>query len=103
MAKKEGSRLESGSCRCLRHPQTMSKPSSSLASSFGMSAGSFCRSPSEVTTTSPRAWSKPAEKAAVWPKFRRRRSTRTRESPASISSRRSSVPSVEPSSTIRIS
>ena len=37
-----------------------------------MSAGSFCRSPSEVTTTSPRAWSKPAEKAAVWPKLRRR-------------------------------
>ena len=30
-----------------------------------MSAGSFCRSPSEVTTTSPCAWSKPAEKAAV--------------------------------------
>ena len=45
-----------------------------------MSAGSFCRSPSEVTTTSPRAWSNPAEKAAVWPKLRRRRRTRTRGS-----------------------
>ena len=26
-----------------------------------MSRGSFCRSPSEVTITSPRAWSKPAD------------------------------------------
>ena len=30
-----------------------------------MSAGSFCRSPSIGTMTSPRAWSKPAAIAAV--------------------------------------
>ena len=36
-----------------------------------MSAGSFWRSPSIGTITSPRAWSKPADMAAVWPKLRR--------------------------------
>src|SRR5439155_881709 len=84
-------------------PQTMSYPSSSLATRRGMSAGSFCRSPSEVMTISPREWSKPAEKAAVCPKFRRNRSTRTRGSTASIASSRSRVESVDPSSTRMIS
>ena len=36
-----------------------------------MSAGSFWRSPSIGTITSPVAWSKPAAIAAVWPKLRR--------------------------------
>ena len=75
-------RFESGSWRFRRQPQTMSRSSaSSFATSAGMSAGSFCRSPSEVTTTSPRERSKPAEKAAVWPKLRRRSTGRTRGIP----------------------
>ena len=41
-----------------------------------MSRGSFCRSPSEVTISRPRACAKPAENAAVWPKLRRKRMTR---------------------------
>ena len=61
-------------------------PSSSLASSIGMSAGSFCRSPSIVTSTSPRDQSMPACSAAVWPKLRRRRTTLTRSSRAARSS-----------------
>ena len=64
-----------------------------------MSSGSFCRSPSDVTTTSPRERSKPAEKAAVWPKLRRRTTARTRGSSASSASSFSRVPSVLPSST----
>ena len=57
-------------------------PARASRSERGMSAGSFCRSPSSVTTTSPRAWSKPAASAAVWPKLRRKRITRTRGSRA---------------------
>ena len=53
----------------------------------GMSAGSFCRSPSMVTMTSPAEKSMPACRAADWPKLRRRRTTLTCTSrPASVSS-----------------
>src|SRR5688500_5437196 len=64
-----------------------------------MSAGSFCRSPSAVTTKRPRAAAKPAAKAAVWPKLRVKRMTRTRGSRPWTSRRRSNVRSVLPSST----
>ena len=43
----------------------------------GMSAGSFCRSPSMGTRISPRAWSSAAVNAAVCPQLRRSRITRT--------------------------
>ena len=61
-------RCPGGPCR---QPLTTSYPSSSFASRRGMSAGSFCRSPSIGMTMSPAAWSKPAAIAAVWPKLRR--------------------------------
>ena len=43
------------SLRFFRQPLTTSYPRSNSSSSRGMSAGSFCRSPSSVTITSPRA------------------------------------------------
>jgi hypothetical protein len=55
------------SWRLKRQPTTMSLPSSIFPNSMPMSAGSFCRSPSMVTTISPRACSMPAAMAAVWP------------------------------------
>ena len=67
----------SGSRRCVFQPLTRSKPSSSFASSRGISAGSSCRSASIVTTTSPSACAKPAASAAALPKFLRNRITRT--------------------------
>src|ERR1700687_5446008 len=42
-----------------------------------MSCGSFCMSPSMRTTISPRLLSIPACTAAVWPKLRRKLTTRT--------------------------
>ena len=60
---------------------------SSAASSRGRSAGSFWRSASSVATTSPRAASKPAAKAAVWPLLAAKRSTRTRSSRSARSAR----------------
>src|SRR5512139_3107362 len=68
-----------------------------------MSPGSFWRSPSEVMISRPRAWAKPAANAAVWPKLRRNRITRTRASRAWTAARRSKLSSVLPSSTNRIS
>src|SRR5947208_8797736 len=68
-----------------------------------MSRGSFCRSPSMVIMTRPRALSKPAAKAAVWPKLRRNRITRSRVSVACSRARRSKLSSVLPSSTTMIS
>ena len=73
----DGTPAPSGSRRCVFQPETRSNPSSSLASSCGISAGSSCRSPSIVTTTSPCACAKPAASAAALPKLRRRRTTRT--------------------------
>src|SRR5574340_230022 len=100
LAKNEGTRFDSGSRRWRRQPQTMSSSSaSSFSTSAGISAGSFCRSPSEVTTTSPRERSNPAANAAVCPKLRRNRTALTRRSAASSSSSRARVPSVLPSST----
>ena len=55
------------STRCSRQPLTTSYPSSSLASSFGISSGACCRSPSMATITAPSAASKPAASAAVCP------------------------------------
>ena len=47
---RESTRRANGSLRCVFHPVTRSYPSSSFASSRGISAGSSCRSPSIVTT-----------------------------------------------------
>src|SRR5580765_1548739 len=72
----DGKRRErKASRRFLRHPHTMSAPRSTASTIAGMSRGSFCRSPSDVTMIRPRAWSNPAAKAAVCPKFRRKRMT----------------------------
>ena len=49
----DGIRRVSGSRRFVFQPETRSYPSSSFASRRGISAGSSCRSPSIVTTTSP--------------------------------------------------
>ena len=51
----------------------------------------------------PRAWSKPAANAAVWPKLRRKRITRSRGSTACSRARISKLSSVLPSSTMMIS
>ena len=59
----------------------------------GMSRGSFCRSPSDVTMSGPRAYANPAANAAVWPKLRRKRITRRRGSrPGSAPGSRSCRP-----------
>ena len=78
LATREGSRRDQNvSWRSCRQPLTTSYPSLSLSTSRGMSAGSFWPSPSMVTTSAPRARSKPAASAAVWPKFARSRTTRS--------------------------
>ena len=65
----------------------------------GISCGSSCRSASSVITSSPRAWAKPALRAAALPKLRRNRSPVTRGSAAAKRRITSHEPSVEPSST----
>src|SRR4051794_7272160 len=84
--------------RAVRRPEATSARVRT-SSSFGISSGSFCRSPSIVTIRSPRARESPACIAGCWPKLRLKRITRTRGS-ASCSARSfSKVVSVEPSST----
>ena len=68
-----------------------------------MSVGSFWRSASSVTTTSPRALLKPASMAADCPAFLAKVTTRTRGSASRSPRSTVSLPSVEPSSTNRIS
>src|SRR2546423_10588745 len=94
---RDSRRREIGSRRLVFQPETRSKPSSSLASSRGISAGSSCRSPSIVTTVSPRAWSKPATSAAALPKFRRSRTTRRFSAALCRRVSAANVPSMEPS------
>ena len=95
----DGMRRVSGSRRFVFQPETRSYPSSSLARSRGISAGSSCRSPSIVTTSSPAASPKPASSAVALPKFRRRRTTRTLSCASWSRVSAPKVPSVEPSST----
>ena len=95
--------LDRGSWRSCFQPDTRSQPSSSRARRRGSSAGSSWRSASRVTTTSPRAWAKPAPRAAALPKLRRSRMTRTRSSCRWSFSRVPNDPSVLPSSTKRSS
>ena len=45
--------FEKGSFLLYLHPETQSNPSSSLANNFGISLGSFCKSPSRVITIFP--------------------------------------------------
>src|SRR6266542_3764625 len=71
-------------------------------SSRTYSRGSYSRSASCTTTTSPSAYRKPTETAAPFPWFFGCRKTRTLSLP-SMPRRMSRVPSVDPSSTIRIS
>ena len=68
------------SFRAARRPLATSYPASTAATSFGMSSGRFWRSPSIVTTISPRARLRPACIAGCWPKFRLKRTARTRAS-----------------------
>src|SRR5256885_4082530 len=99
LKRRESRRRASGSRRRVFQPVTRSNPSSSFASRRGISAGSSCRSPSIVTTVSPRAWSKPATSAAALPKFRRSRTTRTLSAALCRRVNAANVPSLEPSST----
>ncbi len=92
-------RPNSLSCRFFRQPETTSEPASSWARSRWMSAGSFWRSPSIGTITSPRAASIPALIAAVWPKLRRKRITRSSGRSAAARASSAKVRSREPSST----
>ena len=95
----EGSRRSSiASRRVTRRPLATSAPASTAATSRGMSAGWFWRSPSIVTTMSPRARAMPACMAGCWPKLRLNETTRTRGSASCRRSRIANVPSVEPSS-----
>ena len=59
-------RVNHASFRSFRHPQTMSNPSSIRRTIAGRSAGSFCRSPSDVAMSRPRASRMPAANAAVY-------------------------------------
>ena len=64
------SRFQPLSRRSTRYPATAVAPLlASSATRAGMSAGSFCRSASSVTTTRPRATRNPAANAAVCPAF----------------------------------
>ena len=58
-------------------PKRRRSPRRVCSSSRGISAGSFCRSPSIGTRISPRARSSAADRAAVWPQLRASRITRT--------------------------
>src|SRR5262245_28041702 len=95
----DGSRRVSGSWRFVFQPETRSKPSSSFASSRGISAGSSWPSPSIVTTMSPAACANPACSAAALPKLRRSRTVRTFDRSSCRRVSTAKVPSVEPSST----
>src|SRR5262245_14662188 len=95
----DGRRRErKASRRFFRHPQTTSAPRSTASTIAGMSRGSFCRSPSDVTMIRPRAWSNPAAKAAVCPKFLRKRMTVSCGSTACNRASVSKLSSVLPSS-----
>src|SRR4051812_40336831 len=87
------------SARPTRRPLATSLPASTAATSFGISSGGFWRSPSIVTTMSPRARLSPACIAGCWPALRRKRTPRTRASAACCRSTSAHVPSDEPSST----
>src|SRR6266568_7023996 len=96
----EGSlRKSSLSLRSLRQPETTSCPRPSSARSRAMSAGSFWRSPSMGTMAPPRAASMAADMAAVCPKLRRKRSTRSAGSRSVNAASAAKVPSELPSST----
>ena len=95
----EGSVRPQESSRPTRRPLATSAPPSTAAIRRGRSSGTFWRSASIVTTTSPRARTSPACIAGCWPKFRLKRTARTRGSAATRRSTTAQVPSLEPSST----
>src|SRR6187551_181826 len=95
----EGSVRPQESSRPLRRPDATSAPFATAPISFGRSDGWFCRSPSIVTTISPRALTRPACMAGCWPKLRLKRTALTRGSPVCRRSTVAHVPSLEPSST----
>ena len=70
---RDGRTLCQGSCRTFFQPLTTSRSFSISARKRGISWGSSWRSASRVITSSPRAWAKPALKAAALPKLRRNR------------------------------
>ena len=75
----------------------------SCATSCGITSGGSWRSASISTTASPRAASSPAVSATWWPKLRESFSSRSRGSRAARLGSASQEPSVDPSSTSRIS
>src|SRR3954467_5941806 len=77
----------------------MSIPSRQRSSISGISSGGSWRSPSSITTASPRACSSPAVSAGWWPKLRDSETIFTRGSPAAAASIAATGPSLEPSST----
>ena len=96
---RDGSVRPQESRRASRVPLATSAPSSTAAISRGRSSGAFWRSPSIVTQISPRERTRPACIAACCPKFRLRRTARTRSSASWSRSSSANVPSVDPSST----
>jgi hypothetical protein len=64
-----------------------------------MSAGSFCPSPSRVTTQWDRAALTPAQVAVLWPQLLRRRTDLSRGNRARACDSRDGVSSLLPSST----
>src|SRR5215212_883525 len=92
---RDGNARPSGSLRTRRRPLATSLPASTASTSRGMSSGSFCRSPSIVTISSPRARERPACIAGCWPKLRLKRITRTRGSLSWAARSFSYVPPVE--------
>src|SRR6266849_4693577 len=95
----EITRRRKGSVRPSRRVPTTSYPASISAKSRGISSGGFCRSASSVTTTSPRAYAKPASTAACCPALRASATTFTAGCDAWMFSNSSSERSVLPSST----
>src|SRR3954447_3126720 len=95
----EGTVRPQESSRPLRRPDATSAPFATAPISFGRSEGWFWRSPSMVTTMSPRARTSPACIAGCWPKLRLKRTALTRASRSWSRSIVAQVLSREPSST----
>jgi len=89
--------------RATRCPVTSSDPlsasPSNAATSLGMSAGSFCPSPSRVMMVAARAWETPVMMAALCPALRAWRTTRSSGTPAACRRSACGVASSLPSST----
>ena len=101
----EDRRLTQGSLRRRRHPMTIAGVGARAAArnKTGMSAGSFCPSPSRVTTHSPRAARTPERIAALCPRGRSCLTIRARGNRLTTVCSLPVLPSTLPSSTQIIS